>query len=260
VRANAGVVVLSSGLAARLSAGRPATSLIGDSVLFQGQPRAVVGVLGAGGPESLALMPLGAAGSALPAALVGRPVSIAVRALKVEDVPGIRSDTEAWLLRRFGPAWRDRVTIATNETRVGQAQQGMLLFKLFMGALTGISLLVGGIGIMNVLLASVVERTREIGIRKAVGARQRDVLVQFLAESVTIAAAGSVLGIVLGVAAASGAAAIMRSVTAASLHAGFSLGTLLIAVGASVTVGLTFGLYPGLRAARLSPVDAIHRD
>jgi putative ABC transport system permease protein len=259
-RADARVVVLSAELAQRLAGGRPAAVLIGNSVFFQGQPHEVIGVLGGDGPESLAFMPVGAAESALPPALVGRPVSIVIQAARVEAVTGIRADAEAWLARRFGPAWSDRITVATNQTRVGQAQQGMRLFKLFMGALTGISLLVGGVGIMNVLLASVVERTREIGIRKAVGARQRDILLQFLAESVTISAVGSVLGVLFGVVVAFVATAIMRSVTAASFHAGFSFSTLLIAVGASITVGLTFGLYPGLRAARLSPVDAIHRD
>jgi len=260
VRADAGVVVLSSGLAKRLAAGRPVDALLGDSVLFQGRPRVVIGVLGEGGTGSLAFMPIGAAESALPGALVGRPVTIAIKAGRVEDVPGILVEVEAWLGRRFGPAWSERLTIATNQARVGQARQGMLLFKLFMGALTGISLLVGGIGIMNVLLASVIERTREIGIRRAVGARRRHILLQFLSESVAISTTGSVLGVLLGVGAALAAAAIMRSITAAPVHAGFSFATLLIAVGASAAVGLTFGLYPGLRAARLSPVDAIHRD
>ena len=87
------------------------------------------------------------------------------------------------------------MSVGTNQARVEQVQQGMLVFKLFMGALTGISLLVGGIGIMNVLLASVVERTREIGIRKAAGAQQRHILLQFLSESVTITGVGSMIGL-----------------------------------------------------------------
>ena len=88
--------------------------------------------------------------------------------------------------------------MANRASRVAQVQQGMLLFKLFMGAITGISLIVGGIGVMNVLLSAVAERTREIGVRRAVGAARRDILVQFLAEAVTISVIGSVAGIVLG--------------------------------------------------------------
>jgi putative ABC transport system permease protein len=136
----------------------------------------------------------------------------------------------------------------------------MLLFKLFMGALTGISLLVGGIGIMNVLLASVIERTREIGIRKAAGAQHRHILLQFLSESVTISGVGSMIGIALGVGAAFGVTAVMRRMATAQIYAGFSLGTFLVAVIASVLVGLTFGLYPALRAARLSPIEAMYHE
>ena len=79
-------------------------------------------------------------------------------------------------------AWKQRATVMNRASRVAQVQQGMLLFKLFMGAITGISLIVGGIGVMNVLLSAVAERTREIGVRRAVGARRGHILAQFLAE------------------------------------------------------------------------------
>jgi putative ABC transport system permease protein len=262
VRREAPVVVISTPLASQLAPRRPAASLVGDTIWFHGQPRQVIGVLGTAGADrhTLALMPIGAARSALPPALVGRPTTVAIKARRVEDVPVIRAKVEGWLAKQYGPAWKERVSVATNEARVAQAQQGMLLFKLFMGALTGISLLVGGIGIMNVLLASVIERTREIGIRKAAGAQHRHILLQFLSESVTISGVGSLIGIALGTAAAFGVTAIMRSMTAAQIYAGFSVGTFLVAVLASVFVGLTFGLYPALRAARLSPIDAIHHE
>ena len=255
------VVVLSTGLASRLT-NEAVDSLLGDTVLFQRQPHVVIGVLRPhdGEQAQAAFMPLRAASNAIPPALVGRPTTIAIKAHRVEDVPVIRARAERWLERRYGGDWIDRVTISTNESRVEQARQGMNLFKLFMGALTGISLIVGGVGIMNVLLAAVVERTREIGIRKAVGARQRHILLQFLAESVTISALGSIVGVLLGLGTAFGVTAVMRRATAAPIHAGFSVGTVLIAVGASVLVGLVFGVYPALQAARLAPVQAIHRD
>jgi putative ABC transport system permease protein len=262
VRADAPVAVISASLADRLRRGRAAAALVGDTLLFQGLPRVVIGVLAPAERrrEMMALMPIGAAQAALPPALVGRPVSLVIQAARIEDVPALRAGAEAWLARRFGSNWKDRVRVGTSEARVAQARQGMLLFKLFMGALTGISLLVGGIGIMNVLLASVAERTREIGIRKATGARQGQILLQFLSESVAITSMGSVLGLALGVGAAFGAAAVMRQVTNAPVHAGISAGTAMIAVVSGVMVGILFGLYPALRAARLSPIEAIHRE
>jgi putative ABC transport system permease protein len=135
------------------------------------------------------------------------------------------------------------------------------MFKLFMGAITGISLLVGGIGIMNVLLSSVTERTREIGIRKAAGARDRDILSQFLAESVAISSLGSLIGLALGISGAYGiTAGIRRFSQAPALYASISWSTVVVAAVAAVVVGLTFGTYPARRAARLSPIDAIRHE
>jgi putative ABC transport system permease protein len=191
----------------------------------------------------------------VPVALPRAPVLV-VRAGRVEDVPAVKAGVERWLDTRFG-AWHGRLAIATRENRVSQAQQGILVFKLLMGAITGISLLVGGIGIMNVLLASVAERTREIGVRKATGASDRDILVQFLAESVAITMAGSAVGAVLGLAGAFGVTALMRAKTQAVVFAAFAPGTLVLAAGAAIFVGMAFGIYPAVRAARLSPIDAI---
>ena len=262
VRADAPVAVVSQRLAADFARGRELAALIGDPLLFHGAPRAVIGVLAPREKESRrgAIMPIGAASAAMAPALVGRATTMQVRANRIEEVDSVRASVERWLATRHGDGWKERVTVATDERRVEQVQQGMLLFKLFMGALTGISLLVGGIGIMNVLLASVIERTREIGIRKAAGARHRHIFLQFLSESVAITGAGSILGILLGLAGAYGATAVMRSMSRATIHAGVSASTIIIALTASVAVGIIFGLYPALRAARLSPIEAIHHE
>lgn len=122
----------------------------------------------------------------------------------------------------------------------------------FLGAIAGISLLVGGIGIMNIMLVSVTERTREIGLRKAVGAKRRDVLLQFLVEAVTLSLVGGALGIALGV---SGAQAVTLAFQ--SFKAVVGLDAIATAFFFSMAVGLLFGIYPAYRASRLNPIDAL---
>lgn len=261
--AGARVVVLSHQLARALAGPRRnASSLVGDSVRFQDATFDVIGVTAAAGAAqgpALAFVPFATARAAIAPGREPPAAQLIVFAARVEDVPAVKLAIEDWLSHER-PAWRDRIDVRTNEARVRQASQGAFLFKLFMGALTGISLLVGGVGIMNVLLASVIERTKEIGIRKAAGARQRDILLQFLSESVAITSLGSVIGAALGLLAAFGVTALMRAQTEASIYAAVSLGTLAVAAAAAVVVGLAFGTYPALRAARLAPIDAIHHE
>jgi putative ABC transport system permease protein len=205
-----------------------AAALVGETVYFNGQPRVVLGILTAIDADDrlrLAYMPVGAAEGARVAGFGERAPTMIVKAARVEDATTTRRLVEQWLTRRFG-AWEGRVSVATNRARVEQVEEGMLIFKLLMGAITGVSLLVGGIGIMNVLLASVVERTREIGIRKATGAQQRHILVQFLCESVAISAAGSLLGVALGLATSFGVSAVMRARTNAPIYAWVSPSTI----------------------------------
>jgi len=184
---------------------------------------------------------------------------LALNAPRVEDVLAIKAKAEAWADRR-NPDWRgkNQVTIAsTGLDRLLAMNQGILIFKILMGAFTAISLIVGGIGIMNVLLASVAERTKEIGVRKAAGARRRDIYVQFLAESVVISLAGAVIGAILGIAGAYLVTYIMRTQTMAQVYAAVTWPTLAVAMGAAILTGLVFGTYPALKAANLSPVDAM---
>jgi ABC-type antimicrobial peptide transport system permease subunit len=122
---------------------------------------------------------------------------------------------------------------------------------LLLGAIAGISLIVGGIGIMNMMLTSVTERTREIGLRKAIGAKSSDISLQFLSEAVTLTFLGGVVGVVLGWGVAAG-------VTAAGLiTATVTWSSVGLAFGVAAVVGIVFGFYPARRAARLKPIEAL---
>jgi putative ABC transport system permease protein len=137
------------------------------------------------------------------------------------------------------------------EQLLRQSQHTQRIFNIVMGCIAGISLLVGGIGIMNIMLANVLERTREIGVRRAIGARRRDIKLQFLIEAITISALGGLLGIVLGF-------AIARLVV---YFAGWSTiitpWSVALAFGVSTAVGILFGSYPAVQASRLSPIEAL---
>jgi putative ABC transport system permease protein len=126
------------------------------------------------------------------------------------------------------------------------------VLTIFLGSIAAISLVVGGIGIMNIMLVSVTERTREIGIRKAVGAKRRDILVQFLVEAVVLSIIGGLMGVALGVAGSQIVASLADQLTTV-----VSADIVLLSTGVSAGVGLLFGIYPAFRAARLNPIDAL---
>jgi putative ABC transport system permease protein len=135
-----------------------------------------------------------------------------------------------------------------------QAEQTQRVFTLVLGAIASISLLVGGIGIMNIMLATVTERTREIGIRRALGANQLDIITQFLVETAVLSSIGGAVGVALGVA---GSALTSRLV---DINAVVRFWSPCLALGISVFVGLVFGLYPAYRAARMHPVEALRHE
>lgn len=250
------VVVLSAALAERIGGDSAEAGIDGGVVEVSDRPFEVIGVVRtARGRRSIAYAPFG-----VPS--MGRettPAQLTLRAARVEDVPVLRRGVEQWLLARYGSA-EERFTVATNEWRVAQARRGVLLFKLVMGTITGIAIVVGGIGVMNVLLVSITQRTREIGIRRASGARRRDVLLQFLVESVTIAGAGSVLGILVGFGGMVAFVPIARRLTDVPFRIGFSPSTVIIAMLAAIVVGIVFGTYPAWRASHLEPAEAVRHE
>ena len=142
-------------------------------------------------------------------------------------------------------------------TEAAESITGVL--TVFLGGIAAISLLVGGIGIMNIMLVSVIERTKEIGLRKAVGARDRDIMLQFMVESLIIGLVGGIIGVLLGwgISSAISQVAVMGGT---ALNAKLSMDSILLAVTFSVSVGLVFGIYPARRAAKLEPVEALRTE
>ncbi len=148
-------------------------------------------------------------------------------------------------------AGADDYELVVPEALLAESQRTQQMFNLVMGCIAGISLIVGGIGIMNIMLASVMERTREIGVRRAIGARRRDIVVQFLVEAFTLSVLGGLAGIAMGI-------AIARIVAAAANWTTIvTAGSVFLAAGVAVSVGLVSGVYPARRAAELDPIEAL---
>jgi putative ABC transport system permease protein len=178
---------------------------------------------------------------------------IVVAAASSDQAATAAEQIDALLRRRhdLGPEEDADFQVLNQAEMLSMVSQVTGTLTVFLGAIAGISLLVGGIGIMNIMLVSVTERTREIGIRKAVGARRVDVLAQFLMEAVVLSMLGGLIGILLGVGLAQ-----LVSLTG-MVNALVTFNSIALAVGFSLAVGLFFGIYPANRAARLNPIEAL---
>lgn len=259
---NASVIVLSHKLADELSGGRGAETMLDEFVRVRGRPRMVIGIFAPikGERGFSARVPYTSAATVLGnSASLDRP-NIFIKSRSVEDLAEVKKSIRDWLASRYRN-WQNTVEIATREQQLDQTLQAFGIMKFFLGALASISLLVGGVGIMNIMLANVTERTREIGVRKAIGARGRDIHVQFLTEAVAVSCLGSMLGVVVGALMTAAIVIGIRMWTQAeSLSFALSANTVIMAAFAAVTIGLSFGTYPARRAARLSPIDAIRHE
>ena len=234
---------------------------IGKTIRIKQSPFLVIGVLAAKGQslngqdqDDIVVIPVTTAqrkifGSQFP----GSVRMIMAQASSADTMPiAEREMTELLRQRHHLPDRTDNDFDIRNLTALANAQaQTTRVMSIMLGAIASVSLLVGGIGIMNIMLVSVTERTREIGIRVAIGARQRDILTQFLLEAIIISLIGCVVGVVLGVGAAVAANLLAR---VAVVMTG---GAILLAFFVAAAVGVFFGFYPANKAARLRPIDAL---
>ena len=258
------VVVLGSSVAETLFG---ETDPVGQTVKIGGRPFTVIGVLESKGgtgfdsgdyrifaPITTVFYRLSAQRSASGEMLIS---SITVQVTDAKQTEAATAEITSILRDRHGIGLGedDDFSISSQEEMISTLNESTEVFVILLAAIAGISLLVGGIGVMNIMLVSVTERTREIGIRKALGAKRRDILLQFLIEAASMSLIGGGIGVLAGW----GISSLITgfSMGSVTMQAVVSADVIILAVSVAVAVGIIFGLYPAYRAARLSPVEAL---
>jgi putative ABC transport system permease protein len=241
---------------------------VGQSIRIEGLSFKVIGVLKLKGGSTFGslddaiLVPLTTAQTKLFGArdsYTGKP-SLSSITVQARDEQSIREAAQQIALtireehRLPLEGGADDFSIDNQQDLINTLTESRRTMTIYLGAIATISLVVGGIGIMNIMLVSVRERTREIGLRKAIGARERDVLTQFLIEALTLSTCGGLLGLLLGV-----LIAVIANETGQS-RASVSVSSMVLAVGFAMAIGLFFGIEPARRAARLDPIEALRAD
>jgi putative ABC transport system permease protein len=265
VRRGANVAVLGSQTATNLF---DTEDPVGKTIRISGNQFEVIGVFEKkggfiGSADDFIMIPL----TTMQARLLGttttrgRPIqTIAVKALSTDLINSAREEVTAILRQRHHIRENedDDFTVIDMQEILNRMRQVLGIMQVFLGFVGAISLVVGGIGIMNIMLVSVTERTREIGIRKAVGAKRRDILRQFLVESAMLSLSGGISGLILAVIAT-------RLITGVELgpypvKAPISFDVVIIALSVAIFVGLASGIYPAYRAARLDPIESLRHE
>lgn len=227
-------------------------NVVGKSIKINGEVFKIVGILEskqegiAGGEDDIIII----------------PYTVAQRIFKIEEVTTyyflatsseLAGEAEKEINKFYYDTFKDEddYLLINAESILDQLNDVMSMLTTFLVAIAGISLLVGGIGIMNIMLISVTERTKEIGIRKALGAKRKDIITQFLIESITTSAIGGIIGIILGI--------IACYIVAGAMDLKFviSITSIIVAVGVSGFIGVIFGYLPANKAAKLNPIDAL---
>jgi putative ABC transport system permease protein len=258
------VVVLGNSVAEDLFGST--AGVVGQRVRLNGQPYKVIGVLASQGGtgfmnlDDQVFIPLSTALYRLVGGFRFRGSSvinqITIKASSADAVDQVVNDVTLTMRELHGTVeGADDFTVTSQEATLAAATEVSDTLTIFLGGIAGISLMVGGIGIMNIMLTTVTERTHEIGLRKAVGATRRDILLQFLVESVVLSLLGGLIGVAFGW----GTARLMGQVqfSGTTITPVVGLDSVLLATLFSMAVGLFFGIYPATRAARLQPVEAL---
>jgi len=253
------VVVLGATVAEELF-GETLVDPLGKTVKIKRQNYQIVGLLtskGVGGFQNLddqAFIPLSTAQLKFGGAGNTSLGAINVQVISADKMEWAQAELAAILRARHGLAQgqSDDFTVQDQTQIVETMQDVMGTFTVLLGSIAAISLLVGGIGVMNIMLVSVTERTREIGIRKAVGAKRRDIMLQFLVEAMALAFLGGLVGVLAGYGGAQVVTPLMGGARAL-----VTPDSVIMALSVSIAVGLFFGLYPASRAAALNPIDAL---
>ena len=246
------VCVIGPGLAEDLFGN---TNVVGNTLHIDGRKFEIVGVLESkgtsmsGSSDDTLILPFTLAQRMLESTTIS---SIYISATDSTTVDAAQTVVENFLYKKYQDDSTYSVMNQTQMLEMISETTGTL--SLMLGGIAGISLLVGGIGIMNIMLVSVTERTREIGIRKAIGAKRRNILMQFLVESIVISGLGGLLGLAFGY-------LIMQALSEVlGMKLTMSLGVAQLAIGFSMGVGVIFGLYPANKASKLRPIEALHYD
>ncbi len=246
----------------------PNTDPVGQTIKINRQSFRVIGVFAAkggtgfGSQDNVVVAPITAVWAYLSGSRGKNISQIVASASSAGTVSSAETEITTILLQRHqisDPTQAD-FQILSQQDILTQATSIATALTLVLGAIAGISLVVGGIGIMNIMLVTVTERTREIGIRKAIGARWRDVLTQFLIEAMVLSGLGGALGIALGAALAFEAPHVPAITSSGFPTPVVSVPSVLLAFGVSVGIGLFFGIYPANRAARLHPIEALRHE
>ena len=256
------VIVLGSNVAEQLFQNRDP---VGDYVRVNGRRFRVIGLLesqggsGFGTFDTQVLIPITTAYYRLSGErTTSGDISVSlinVQVRSVDEVDRSIEETSGVLRLRHRITGEDDFTVISQQSTIETLEETTDTLVVFLGVIAGISLLVGGIGIMNIMLVSVTERTREIGIRKAMGAKRRDILFQFVAEATVLSIGGGLLGAALGFAMTNLVDG--RSLGNQTFSTSFSLEFAILALAVSAGIGLFFGIYPAARASGLHPIDAL---